>query len=116
MRRYVAETIAKQPESALTLVVFLARQQRLDEALTLLDEVSARCSPERVAQCGASALRLCSAKQADILRVERKILAALEGNPRSVTLWLALGDLRDAEGHYDDAVASYGVGSENQVR
>jgi tetratricopeptide (TPR) repeat protein len=107
VRRFVAEASTKQPDSILVLVDFLARQQRLDEALTLLEKSTAMCSPERVAWSGVAAVRLCPAKQADLLRVERKIVAAQEENPRSVNLLVYLGDLRDAEGRYDEAVAAY---------
>ncbi len=50
---------------------------------------------------------MCPANLADMLRVEKKILAAQASNPGSVALLLILGDLRDAEGRYDEAVADY---------
>jgi tetratricopeptide (TPR) repeat protein len=89
------------------LVYFLARRQRLAEALDLLDEAAPRCKPERVAQAGVAALRLSPAEGAHFRRVEARIEAARQADPRSGGLLLALADLRDAEGRYDEAITLY---------
>jgi tetratricopeptide (TPR) repeat protein len=106
-RRYVAEAGDKQPESMLEYAGFLARQQRLEDALKLLDEAAARCSPEQVARVGAAILRVCPGKEAEFRRVERRIQAARDAKPGSADLLLSLADLRDAEGRYDEAIGIY---------
>ncbi len=105
--RYVSAVGEKQPESTILLANFLARRNRLAEALDALDAVAARCPLERVAEAGVSALRLCEARGPDYRRVERWIDAGLKDRPRSADLLLSLADLRDAEGKYDEAIALY---------
>src|SRR5262249_17147387 len=104
LREHVVAASEKQPDSALSLGYFLARQQRPGEALDLLDEAAPRCKPERVAQAGVATLRLSPARDTHFRRVEARIEASRKVEPRSAGLLLALADLRDAEGRYDEAI------------
>jgi tetratricopeptide (TPR) repeat protein len=106
-REFVAQARDRDPDRALVLVTFLARQGRLPEALEALEQASARATPEVVARAGVAALRLAEAKEAHFRQVERLLEAGLRARPGSADLLLIQADLRDAEGRYAEAVRLY---------
>jgi cellulose synthase operon protein C len=97
-----------EPERALGLASFLARQDRTDEAVTLLDHAWRTCRPEAVA--GAS-LPLFIAPSADENlrhRVEGWVAAAINKSPvAAATLRTKLANIYRMQRRYDEAEALY---------
>jgi tetratricopeptide (TPR) repeat protein len=106
-REYVVKAEDKEPDSALALVGFLARQGDAAEALKTLEKAAPRCTPERVAQTGVAVLRLGKPGPEHFRLVERLIEAGHRARPGSTDLLLSLADLRDAEGQHDRAIELY---------
>lgn len=106
-RSYVSRS--KQPEAGLVLAAFLARRERIDEALDLCEAAAATCRPQAVAQVSVGVIRAGRAQAGQVKRVEERLLAALgqaEG-PAATALSISLADLRDYQERYADAAAIY---------
>src|SRR5205823_362187 len=69
-REYATAVEPKRPESALTLALFLARQNRVSDALDFCYRTSAKCPPEVIGRVGAGVLRLGRPAPGDFRRVE----------------------------------------------
>lgn len=110
-RRYVEEagTNAKWRDlnAPLALVGYLGRRERLAEALDLLEKVEKDCKPDEVAKFGVAVLRANEPDPKQAQRVEALINRYLEKTPKSAPLLLALADLRDSQGAYDNAIQVY---------
>jgi cellulose synthase operon protein C len=106
-REYVKAVEAEQPEKALVLAAFLARQKRLPESLDVIEAVWPKCKPETAAMTTVAALRVGGATERDFRRVEVLVRDAIAQNPMSGNLLVALADLRDAEGKDGEAQALY---------
>jgi tetratricopeptide (TPR) repeat protein len=106
-REYAAAVGAKRPENALVLAPFLAKRNRLPEALDLCERAWTQCSPEVVARVSAGILRLGQPRPEDFRRVDHWLEEQLRKKPGSTGLLLARADLRDAEGRTEEAEAAY---------
>jgi tetratricopeptide (TPR) repeat protein len=96
-----------QPDGALILARFLARHDRLGEALAQCERVGDRAPPEQVAGTMAMALRAGRSTPADVERVKAWLDAAVRRKPDSPTLLLAQADLSDVRGDYAAAEQIY---------
>jgi len=99
---------AKQPESVLTLAMFLGRQKRLPEALAICEQAWTTCRPDAVASTGISLLRMfeptTEASNDAKEQVERGLLEAIRQNPKARALPLLLSELYDLRGEHDRAI------------
>lgn len=104
-RRY--RKIASHPEDSLVVAEFLGRRGRLDEALDLAERAAPKCRPETFALFCGGIVRVKGAADPQWQRVERWLTAASARSPKSLTVLLALAQLRDAQARYADAQAIY---------
>lgn len=106
-RRYVALTEEKAPQTVAYLAQFLARQDRVSEALNECEKLWARCDPELAARVSVSVLRLGHAAAPDFTRIEARITSAMTQKPAALDLPVSLADFRDAQGHTAEAIQLY---------
>ena len=106
-REYVKAVEAEHPEMTLALAGFLARQDRLTEALDVIESVWAKCKPETAARAAVSALRVGHPKPQHFQRVESLLQDAIAKSPAATDLLVSLADLRDAQGNYGEAERAY---------
>jgi tetratricopeptide (TPR) repeat protein len=104
-RRFVDRS--GRPDDVLVLIQFLARRQRLDEALSLCEKAWGTCPAEAVGAVSAAALRLGKSRPEHQKRVESWLRKACEQAPASVSLQISLADVYELQGHYDDAQQIY---------
>jgi tetratricopeptide (TPR) repeat protein len=99
---------SKEPTAVLALAQFLGRRHRAKEALDRCEPAWKTCPPEAVAQvCILVISEARQDKEAQAARVERWLQAALDNNPKTPTLRVALGVLQSLLERYEDAEASY---------
>lgn len=96
-----------RPEEALVLAGYLARQNRAGEALDLCERAWETCSADAVGGASVAVLRTTKPTSEQITRVEGRLQAASEKEPKAVALLLQLADLRDLQGRYPEAEALY---------
>ncbi len=106
-RQFVAASSASRPQAPLALAGFLARHQRLPEALSLCERAWATCPPENVAAACVAALRLGDGDAAQQQQVEQWINAAMTKVPQSSMLPTMLGMMYEAANRPSDAIARY---------
>ena len=106
-REYVKAVEVEQPERTLVLAAFLARQDRLTEALDVAEGVWAKCKPETAAATVVAALRVGRPTPQHFRRVERMLQDAITANPTATNLLVSLADLRDAEAQDAEAEKLY---------
>ncbi len=106
-REYVKAVEVEQPERTLVLAAFLARQDRLTEALDVIEGVWAKCKPETAAATVVAALRVGRPTPQHLRRVERMLQDAIAANPTATNLLVSLADLRDAEAQDAEAEKLY---------
>jgi tetratricopeptide (TPR) repeat protein len=96
-------------DGQVTLISFLARQNRIDEALDLCNAISERASAPLLARVSLGVLRAGRATPEQIARVEARIVEAAEkAGPESKTGFeLALAELREIQGRYPDVLQIY---------
>lgn len=75
IRRYVAETEAKTPASALALVAFLARQGKTTDALNLCDQYATKLPPAQLAMAMVSVANTSKPLKSELERIENKVKA-----------------------------------------
>jgi tetratricopeptide (TPR) repeat protein len=95
------------PEGVLRLIAFLGRQKHWQEALEQCEQAWKRCPAEAVASLSVALVRQSRAATRDVKRVEGWLQAALEKAPGSAALLLALANLRDLQGRYDESETLY---------
>jgi tetratricopeptide (TPR) repeat protein len=105
-RRYAEGGRDKRPESVLVLAQFLARRQRVPEALDLCEGAWRTCPPAAVAQACLFVVSQGSADVGQLARVERWLRAAEKG-PQSAAVAAALAHVQNLQGRYDEAEATY---------
>ncbi len=98
------------PEAPLVLAAYYGRQDRLDDAIKLCDQVWA--NPEsRETACGAYVAILYSVTRPPAAAIESAYLRAekiwTESMGKSVTALNAMAALRNLRGRYDDAISDY---------
>jgi tetratricopeptide (TPR) repeat protein len=104
-RKFVA--LSQKAETMLVLVTFLARQGRIDDALDLCEKAWERCAPASVAAASVAVLRGATPNSQQIARVEGWLQSAVQKNASEPSLLLALADLRDRQGRFEEAEAIY---------
>lgn len=101
---------SKQPEAVLELAAFLARRNRIDEALQICESAWKNCNPQDVARVSVGTLRSAGKPTAaQIQRVESYLTDALEeATPEHWTqLVTTFADLRDLQGRHDESSNIY---------
>jgi tetratricopeptide (TPR) repeat protein len=98
---------AASAEGALPLLEWLTRHGKLDEAAAVCDEAWAKLPTEAVSALCMLLVRSHGISTDQLLRVESRLLAALQRQRDAVALRLALAALRDAQARYADAAALY---------
>jgi tetratricopeptide (TPR) repeat protein len=107
LRRYVAESEGTRPESQLTMAYFLARRERLGEALEICHRAAGRCNPELVAEVAVNAMRLAPSTAAERDRMRIWLDEELKKKPDSDALLTARADLFDLCGDYAASQRTY---------
>jgi tetratricopeptide (TPR) repeat protein len=101
-RRYADQ--AKQPEARLQLASFLARQDRLDEALALCEAAWTSCQPDQVALTATVALVSTERTEKQCQRVTDQIRRAIQKHPKqAIVLTAYLGTALTFQGRYKEA-------------
>jgi tetratricopeptide (TPR) repeat protein len=101
--RTFAARDAGQPERSLALAQFLARQDRVPEAMEILKKACSICRPEQVA---SAALRVFNAPSADDVQrrqVEAWVAEAVRKRPDATLLACKLGMIWIYRGRYNEA-------------
>jgi tetratricopeptide (TPR) repeat protein len=98
---------SKQPESILGFIRFLGRQNRLTQALDECDRAWQTCPPEAVASVSVALLAAAQATPELFQRVENRLQAAIRNHPQTTPLLFSLGQLRNIQGRYAEAMALY---------
>ena len=93
----------KQPERALALARFLARQDRAAEAMELLKKAWSTCRPEQVAIAALLLYDAPSAREAERRQVEAWVAEAVRKKPDATVLASTLGAVWIRQGRFDDA-------------
>lgn len=104
--RSLVET-ADAPEEVFLLVSNLARQDRLDDALQLCEQAWSTCRPEIVVAGSVAALQAAPRTPEQIARVAARVEPAVETARDSAPMLLHLGDLRNLQERYPEAVKIY---------
>ncbi len=93
----------RQPERALALAHFLARQDRVAEAMAILKKAWSTCRPEQVAASALLVFDASAVTQADKRQVEAWLSAAVQKRPDLVLLASKLGAIWIYQGLFDEA-------------
>jgi tetratricopeptide (TPR) repeat protein len=107
IRQYVAAAEMKNPTSVLTLAEFLAREDRVAEAIRLCSGALKSANPELTAILAISSVRLGKATPDDYKSAGAVIDEAMRLKPQSLDLQISLAEFHDAEGRYDEAIERY---------
>ncbi len=102
-----AARVPGQPERSLALGRFLARQDRVSEALTIFKRAWSTCRPEEVAAAALLIYGAPSADESQRRQVEAWMAEAVRRQPDSTRLATGLGDICLREGRYDEAEVLY---------
>ena len=107
-RQYVSRS--KQAEAVLVLAAFIARRQRIAEALDLCEDAWKTCSPVDVAVVSVGVVRMGGPLAANhVPRVESQLMSAIRSSQPPVwnELMVRLADLHDFQGRHQDAARIY---------
>ena len=95
----------RQPERALALAQFLARQDRVLEAMDILKKAWSTCRPEQVAIAALPLYDAPSAGEAEKRQIEAWVAEAVQKRPDAVGLASKLGVIWIRQGRFDEAEA-----------
>jgi tetratricopeptide (TPR) repeat protein len=98
---------SRQPESILLLAQFLARHDRLAEALQICEQAWQTCHSEAVAAVSVWVVCTAHGSEPDQQRVERWLTTSIAKNPMARMIPVTLATLHEFRGHYDEAIALY---------
>ena len=93
----------KEPELALALANFLARQDRPGKAIEVLQKAWTTCRPELVALTAVSAYDTPSADQAQKSQIEAWVVEAIQKHPEAAGLLPKLAAIRMRQSRFDEA-------------
>jgi tetratricopeptide (TPR) repeat protein len=96
-----------RPEEVLSLISYLGKQNRVDEALTECANCWQKLSPEIVGGASVAMLRSARPTAEQCAKVESWLQKALQQPGASTVLYLHLADLYDFRGRYQDAADLY---------
>ncbi len=106
LKQHLARKDAR-PDELFVLIGYLSRANRLNEALDLCEQAWKTCAPEAVGGASINVLKSTKPSDADYLRVERWLKAALEQKPKSTPLLMHLADLQGQRGKYQEEEQLY---------
>ena len=92
----------KEPELALALANFLARHDRLDEAMEILKKAWTTCPPEPVAMLAMGIYDTPSASEAHKNQIEAWLVEAIQKHPDAADLLSKLAAIRLRQGRFDE--------------
>jgi len=93
----------RQPERGLVLAQFLARKDRVVEAMAILKKAWSTCRPDQVATVALLLYDAPSAGDGEKRQIEIWVLEAARKRPDSIRLACKLGVLRIRQGRFDEA-------------
>ena len=93
----------KQPERVLALAQFLARQDRVPEAMDILKMAWSTCRPEQVAIAALPLYDAPSAGEAEKRQIEAWVAEAVQKRPDATLLASKLGVIGIRQGRFDEA-------------
>jgi len=93
----------KQPERLLALIQFLARRDRVSEAMEILQKAWTICRPEPVATAALALYDAPSVDDSQRRQVEALVAEAVRKRPGAVLLAAKLGVIWIRQGRFDDA-------------
>jgi len=96
-----------KPQAILLQVASLARQQRFDRALGLIDRVWKSCPAEVAGATSVALLRSTRATDEQQKDVVKRLEAAREKEPNNANLIVQLGDVRDIQNFWKEAEDLY---------
>jgi tetratricopeptide (TPR) repeat protein len=109
-RYYRSFAHARGKETAtnfLPLITYLGRRNRVNDALDLCEQQRGKVPDETLVHVWVAVLRSGRPDTRHCQRVEGWIQASLAKQPGTSVFWLALANLRDLQGHTDQAEAIY---------
>jgi len=98
---------SKRPEDQLILASFLARADKIGEALAICEQAWQTCAPETVGFTSVVVLRAGRATEAQGQQVEKRLKEALAKYPAKRGFVQLLAEFHDYYGHDQQAVALY---------
>jgi tetratricopeptide (TPR) repeat protein len=101
------EVAAKSPDHQLALAGYLARRQRVDEALLIAEKAGESGTPSVIAGTMTTLLSSANANPAQRMRCERILLAAADKHGRPADLLFVLADFYSMEKRPAEAEAAY---------
>jgi predicted Zn-dependent protease len=104
-RKYVAQ--AQKPQAPLALAEFLARKDRLSEALDIWDRAWGSVQPDTLATVSVQLLYTANSNADQQQRVALRLEDALKKQPASPVLLGQLAAVRNLQGRYDDVIRLY---------
>jgi len=99
--------VEKRPEQRLLLAGYLARHNRMDEAITLAEQAWPNSRPELIATAMLSLLAGGSAASAQDGRAEKILRAATDKYQRPISFLILLADYYSIHGRFEEAEAIY---------
>lgn len=106
MTRRLAES-SPRPEAVLVLAGYYSRNNRMADAMNLLEKAWSTCPPEAAAASSVAALRTGGGDAAQYQKVEGWITSAIAKNPNSEVLLVVLAMMYEANDRPNDAVSKY---------
>lgn len=109
---YYRKLVKAEPKKLLVLAMFLARSQRYDESLAIVEPIAAESSPNALSELAGVLMGSGSDQASREQRIEKLLLAAIArqtGGPNRETapLLLSMADLRMRQQRFDDAAKIY---------
>src|SRR5260370_3983346 len=95
------------PSVTIMLISSLARQQRWADALEIADRAWDTCPPEVIGGISVALLHSTRPSEEACARIERRLRAAMQANPKSADIALQLADLLEIRDRFDEAAALY---------
>ena len=103
LRRHLKE----HGEDSMWLAAFLARQNRLDDALRAIEQAPPSAPPPSITEAAAAILSTKAATPHQLSRLDAVVTSALAKHGRIVPLLLCLAELRTAQERFADAERLY---------
>ncbi|MFO0813511.1 MAG: tetratricopeptide repeat protein [Gemmatales bacterium] len=107
IKKFVEVTSKKTPITALALVEFYARHDRVSEALKICDEQWNKIPVGNVAMAAAAVLHSEKAAASDIKHIEDKLIAASKSANQDIGVALALADVFNLQKRFADSETLY---------